>query len=213
MDATCQCRIHRTLVKVGSEVFDKYARATVNPFKPPELEQPPASRSQVTVIAKTTPYAELKAAYDKRQAWTHQPLALHSMLYAISREGKSDVTGSFSQVKDPGQTRAQLAGAMRKLLADIEQTDERVKSNEQWPSHAASTEPCVADFRERNVTPHVTQNTSGRRSAIDRQPPATLDIPSVSESARGLKNRRLDENHWWLPTDAPSRTGQDPMPG
>src|SRR3979490_2980203 len=31
------------------------------------------------------------------------------------------------------------------------------------------TRDCVADLRQRQVTPHVTQNTNGRRSAIDRR--------------------------------------------
>jgi len=31
------------------------------------------------------------------------------------------------------------------------------------------TRDCVADLRQRQITPHVTQNTSGRRSAIDRR--------------------------------------------
>ena len=31
------------------------------------------------------------------------------------------------------------------------------------------TRQCVADLRERGVTPQVAQNTSGRRSAIDRR--------------------------------------------
>jgi hypothetical protein len=31
------------------------------------------------------------------------------------------------------------------------------------------TRDCVADLRQRQVTPHVAQNTSGRRSAIDRR--------------------------------------------
>src|SRR6478672_8968408 len=31
------------------------------------------------------------------------------------------------------------------------------------------TRDCVAELRQRQVTPHVTQNTSGRRSAIDRR--------------------------------------------
>ena len=31
------------------------------------------------------------------------------------------------------------------------------------------TRQCVAELRQRGVTPHVAQNTTGRRSAIDRR--------------------------------------------
>ena len=43
------------------------------------------------------------------------------------------------------------------------------------------TKECAADLRARNVTPHVTQNTSGRRSAIDGR--TTRPMRSVNASA------------------------------
>lgn len=57
------------------------------------------------------------------------------------------------------------------------------------------TQACVADLRERNVTPHVTQNTSGRRSAIDGRTTRHTGY-AISQRIR----KRVEEIFGWLKT-------------
>ena len=62
----------------------------------------------------------------------------------------------------------------------------------------------VADLRALNVTPHVAQNTTGRRSAIDGR---TTRHPGYAVSQRGRK--RIEEAFGWIKTTRPA---QDPPP-
>jgi len=57
------------------------------------------------------------------------------------------------------------------------------------------TQACVADLRARQVTPHVTQNTSGRRSAIDGR---TTRYAGYAISQRIRK--RAEEIFGWMKT-------------
>jgi len=57
------------------------------------------------------------------------------------------------------------------------------------------TRPCVADLRARNVTPHVAQNTSGRRSAIDRR-----TTRHVGYGVSQRKRKRVEEIFGWMKT-------------
>jgi transposase len=57
------------------------------------------------------------------------------------------------------------------------------------------TRDCVADLRDRGVTPHVAQNTSGRRSAIDGR---TTRHPGYAVSQRIRK--RVEEIFGWMKT-------------
>lgn len=57
------------------------------------------------------------------------------------------------------------------------------------------TRQCVADLRARNVTPHVAQNTKGRRSAIDRR---TTRHAGYGISQR--KRKRVEEIFGWMKT-------------
>ena len=57
------------------------------------------------------------------------------------------------------------------------------------------TRPCVADLRARNVTPHVAQNTSGRRSAIDRR-----TTRHVGYEVSQRKRKRVEEIFGWMKT-------------
>jgi hypothetical protein len=78
------------------------------------------------------------------------------------------------------------------------------------------TRDCVDDMRERLVTPHVAQNTSGRRSAIDGRTtrhPGYAISQRIRETGRG--GLRLDEDGRRLPPDAvpglrPHRPGRLP---
>jgi transposase len=60
---------------------------------------------------------------------------------------------------------------------------------------AYDTRACVAAIREEQVTPHVAQNTSGRRSAIDQR---TTRHPGYAISQRARK--RVEEIFGWLKT-------------
>ena len=55
------------------------------------------------------------------------------------------------------------------------------------------TQQCVADLRERNVTPHVAQNTSGRRSAIDGRTTRHEGYP-ISQR----KRKQVEESFGWM---------------
>jgi transposase len=57
------------------------------------------------------------------------------------------------------------------------------------------TKGCVADLRERQVTPHVTQNTSGRRSAIDGRTTRHVGY-AISQRIR----KRVEEIFGWMKT-------------
>jgi transposase len=57
------------------------------------------------------------------------------------------------------------------------------------------TQACVADLRQRKVAPHVTQNTSGRRSAIDRRTTRHVGY-AVSQRIR----KRVEEIFGWMKT-------------
>lgn len=58
----------------------------------------------------------------------------------------------------------------------------------------------VNELRSMNVRPHITQNTSGRRSTIDRR---TTRHPSYSASQRVRK--RIEEAFGWMKTIAGQR--------
>ncbi len=57
------------------------------------------------------------------------------------------------------------------------------------------TKACVADLRARKITPHVTQNTSGRRSAIDGRTTRHVGY-AISQRIR----KRVEEIFGWLKT-------------
>jgi transposase len=57
------------------------------------------------------------------------------------------------------------------------------------------TRDCVADLRRRRVTPHVAQNTSGRRSAIDRRTTRHVGY-AISQCIR----KRVEEIFGWMKT-------------
>ena len=57
------------------------------------------------------------------------------------------------------------------------------------------TRDCVRDMRTRRVTPHVAQNTSGRRSAIDRRTTRHAGY-AISQRLR----KRVEEIFGWMKT-------------
>src|SRR5712691_3196829 len=57
------------------------------------------------------------------------------------------------------------------------------------------TRDCVADLRQRQVTPHVTQNTNGRHSAINRRTTRHVGY-AISQCIR----KRVEEMFGWMKT-------------
>jgi transposase len=57
------------------------------------------------------------------------------------------------------------------------------------------TRDCVAELRQRQVTPHVAQNTTGRRSAIDRRTTRHVGY-AISQCIR----KRVEEIFGWMKT-------------
>ena len=55
------------------------------------------------------------------------------------------------------------------------------------------TKNCVADLRQRQVTPHVAQNTTGRRSAIDGRTTRHIGY-AISQCVR----KRVEEIFAWM---------------
>src|SRR3989442_10086193 len=72
------------------------------------------------------------------------------------------------------------------------------------------TRHCVGELRQRRVTPHVAQNNSGRRSAIDRRTTRYAGY-GVSQHFRTRVggDLRLGEDDRWLPTGALPWSGAD----
>lgn len=60
---------------------------------------------------------------------------------------------------------------------------------------AYDTTAFVANMREQGIVPHVAQNLSGRRSAIDRR---TTRHPNYAASQRARK--RIEEAFGWIKT-------------
>ena len=70
------------------------------------------------------------------------------------------------------------------------------------------TKACVADLRERKVTPHVSQNTSGRRSAIDGRTTRHAGY-AISQRIR----KRVEEIFGWMKTVGGFRRTRYRRPG
>lgn len=72
------------------------------------------------------------------------------------------------------------------------------------------TRDFVSELRKLKITPHMAQNTSNRRSAIDgrtNQPSKLRDQPENLEANR--RRLRLDENGWQASQDDLPRSGED----
>jgi len=78
------------------------------------------------------------------------------------------------------------------LLDDVRMSDKRVTLG---ADKGYDTRDFVARCRERNVTPHVSQNNNGRRSAIDRRTTRS-DGYTISQRLR----KRVEEIFGWMKT-------------
>ena len=101
-----------------------------DPFRPPERpdapdydpDDPSPMKQKSPVLRKVPvqPYAPILKAYDEANASIRKLVTVYPMLYAISRDASSATTLAFADKTDPAAARAQLAGALRKLLGDID---------------------------------------------------------------------------------------------
>src|SRR5215471_17254878 len=163
--------------------------------KPPSDEPPPddpgnptvnfrgEKRSNATHQSTTDPEARL--AKKSRGAQAHLAYAGHALM-----EHRNGLLVDF-QVSQVSGT------AERDIVPDlIDQARERgFRPRTLAGDKGYDTRQCVVDLRIRNVTPHVAQNTSGRRSAIDRR---TTRHAGYAVSQR--KRKRVEEIFGWMKT-------------
>jgi hypothetical protein len=98
--------------------------AKFNPERKPQTEQTPAL-AQATHVH--VPYDNLKARYDAATKEIEQLLTTFPELYAVSREGSSDLTGQFVKLDNPEKARAALGRALDRLVNDIKDTQKKLK--------------------------------------------------------------------------------------
>jgi hypothetical protein len=101
-----------------------------DPYKPPEFGETGRKAQRLAIrpgyAQDIRSYQDVKVPYEGATIAIRQLLAAYPMVYAITRAGKSEATGQFATTKDPAAARAQLGGALRKLLDDIEATEKRI---------------------------------------------------------------------------------------
>ena len=124
-----------------------------------------------------------RARARKRKLWLHGPRADGEPARAAGR-----LPG------DPGDRHGRAGHACPTLL-DAGHASAASIPRTLGGDKGYDTRDCVADLRERRVTPHVAQNTSGRRSAIDGR---TTRHPGYAVSQRIRK--RVEEIFGWMKT-------------
>ena len=112
------------LVTMGGPPTYTYIEAKFNPLKPPSTEEQPPNYPLLGVHA---PYATIKARYDAATKEIEGLLTTFPELYAISREGSSELTGQFAKIEDPAKARAALGRALDLLVKDIKGAQDKVK--------------------------------------------------------------------------------------
>jgi transposase len=108
-----------------------------------------------------------------------------------------------------GAVATRASGHAERLAALIEPHAERPQPVSLGADKGYDTSDFVIELREKAVTPHVAQNTNGRRSAIDgRHPPSRLcGLPAHPQTYRG--GLRLGQDGGGAAQDATSRLAQD----
>jgi len=174
------------------------AAASLKSFKPkdePPSHKPPDDpgnptvnfhgqrRSNATHQSTTDPEARLAKKGKGKEA--HLAYAAHALM-----EHRNGLLMDF-------QVNQATGTAEREIVPDlIDQARERgFRPRTLAGDKGYDTRQCVADLRARNVTPHVAQNTSGRRSAIDRR---TTRRAGYAISQR--KRKRVEEIFGWMKT-------------
>jgi transposase len=174
------------------------AAASLKSFKPkdePPSDKPPDDpgnptvdfhgqrRSNATHQSTTDPEARLAKKGKGKEA--HLAYAGHALM-----EHRNGLLVDFQMNQATGT-------AERDIVPDlIDQARERgFRPRTLAGDKGYDTRQCVAELRARNVTPHVAQNTRGRRSAIDRR---TIRHAGYGLSQR--KRKRVEEIFGWMKT-------------
>jgi transposase len=174
------------------------AAASLKSFKPkdePPSDKPPDDpgnptvnfhgqrRSNTTHQSTTDPEARLAKKGKGKEA--HLAYAGHALM-----EHRNGLLVDF-------QINQATGTAEREIVPDlIDQARERgFRPRTLAGDKGYDTRQCVADLRARNVTPHVAQNTRGRRSAIDHR---TTRHAGYGLSQR--KRKRVEEIFGWMKT-------------
>lgn len=140
-------------------------------------------RSNATHQSTTDPEARLAKKGKGKEA--HLAYAGHALM-----EHRNGLLVDF-------QINQAMGTAERQIVPDlIDQARERgFRPRTLAGDKGYDTRQCVADLRARKVTPHVAQNTRGRRSAIDRR---TTRHAGYGISQR--KRKRVEEIFGWMKT-------------
>ncbi|MDB5812206.1 MAG: putative rane protein [Betaproteobacteria bacterium] len=134
MDRARQVYVGYSLGHVGLESKQYWIPVTFDPFHPPERAAAPVvDLNDPSPMADHHPvhhpqdrpvnlqsYGEMLNAYQLGIEGIRALVTKHPLIYAITREGKSETTQSFAQA-DPAVARKQLAAALNKLRGDITQ--------------------------------------------------------------------------------------------
>ncbi|HYU84497.1 MAG TPA: DUF4157 domain-containing protein, partial [Kribbellaceae bacterium] len=117
----------------GNEPVSSWVPVPFDPNAPPQFESAPESFLVPVVRVHTVPYREVKEKYDQATGLLNDLLVRYPSLFALTREGSSDVTAGFAARTDPQQARQQLAVATRAVIADIEATQRKLDGGDLEP--------------------------------------------------------------------------------
>ena len=173
------------------------AAASLKSFKPKDGDPPPADgdpgnpsvdfhgerRSNATHQSTTDPEARLLRKGKGKEA------KLGFMAHALM-ENRHGLLVDFQVTEATGTAEREMAP-----LLVAEARERHFRPTTLGGDKGYDTRDCVADLRECGVTPHVAQNTSGRRSAIDGR---TTRHPGYGVSQRLRK--RVEEIFGWMKT-------------
>jgi hypothetical protein len=179
-----------TLIEAAASLKSFRAKDT-----PPSDEPPPEDpgnptvnfrgekRSNATHQSTTDPQARL--AKKSRGAQAHLAYAGHALM-----EHRNGLLVDFQVSQASGTAERDIVPEL------IDQARERGFRVETLAADKAyDTRNWVAQLRQRQVTPHVTQNTTGRRSAIDRRTTRHVGY-AISQCLR----KRIEEIFGWMKT-------------
>ncbi len=174
------------------------AAASLKSFRPkdqPPSDEPPDDpgnptvnfrgqrRSNKTHQSTTDPEARLAKKGKGKEA--HLAYAAHALM-----ENKHGLVVDFQVTQATGTAERDVVPDLVDQARERDFTPQTLGADKGY-----DTRSCVADLRARKVTPHVAQNTSGRRSAIDRRTTRHLGY-AISQRKRKL----VEEIFGWMKT-------------
>jgi transposase len=176
-----------TLIEAWAGQKSFKAKATVTPMPPPEDPGNPSvdfrgeRRTNATHASTTDPDARLY----KKAAGREAKLCFLGHVLMENRNGLV-----IDATVTPATGTAEREAALALIEAQTSTRRITLGGDKNYDTH-----PFVQDLRARQVTPHVTQHTTGRRSAIDGR---TTRHPGYTISQQ--KRKRVEEVFGWLKT-------------